>query len=543
MRYRTRIIGEIMESSEIKTIIMEGKTSLGIELGSTRIKAVLISKEGDSIASGGFNWENSQVDGIWTYPLEKVLQGLKKCYANLKKDVEDRYGVTLIRSGSIGISAMMHGYLAFDKNGDLLVPFRTWRNNITAEASKELTNLLNYPIPQRWSIAHLYQALLNNEPHVEKLASITTLAGWVHLQLTGKNVLGIGDASGMFPIDIDTKHFNSRMIDIFNKKVSEKGFNLDVSKLLPEVLSAGEDAGTLTPEGARLLDPEGNLEAHIPLCPPEGDAGTGMAATNSVRVRTGNVSAGTSVFAMIVLEKELSRVHHEIDLVTTPDGKLVAMAHSNNCSTEYSAWVELFGQAARLLGTDISEQALYDSMMNEALRGDADCGGLLAYGYHSGEHITGFTEGRPLLVRTPGAALTPANIMRAQLFTSLCALRTGLNILFDEEKVRVDQIVGHGGFFKTPGVGERIMAAAVHSPVSVLDTASEGGAWGIALLAAFSQRKERSITLPDFLKGIFSSGKSRTVKPTAEDVTGFNSFYKRYHDGLEIERQAVKNLK
>ena len=543
MRYRTRLKGENMENSNIKSLITEGKTALGIELGSTRIKAVLISTEGESLASGGFNWENSQVDGIWTYPLEEVLDGLQKCYEDLKKDVSDKYGVALTKAGSIGISAMMHGYLAFDSGDRLLVPFRTWRNNITAAASEELTGLFNYPIPQRWSIAHLYQAVLNNEPHVKDVTSITTLAGWVHKKLTGNNVLGVGDASGMFPIDIKSSGFNSQMLNLFNQAVSEKGYSFDAAELLPEVLSAGEDAGTLTKEGSLLLDPSGELEAGIPLCPPEGDAGTGMVATNSVRVRTGNVSAGTSVFAMIVLENELSRAHHEIDQVTTPDGKLVAMAHSNNCSTEYSAWIDLFGEAAALLGAEFSQQKLYDVLMKEALNGAADCGGLLAYGYHSGEHITGFTEGRPLLVRRPGDALTPANIIRAQLFTSLCALRTGLNILFEEENVSVDQIVGHGGFFKTPGVGERIMAAAVNTPVSVLETAGEGGAWGIALLAAFSQREDKSVQLPDYLSGIFSSDKSRTVTPEPEDTAGFNSFFGLYHKGLEIEDCAVKKLR
>lgn len=531
-----------MDTSYNKTIIENGETFTGIELGSTRIKAVLISPEGNLLASGGFNWQNSQTDGIWTYPLEEVIDGLQKCYTDLKKDIQTRYGLTLKKTAALGISAMMHGYLAFDKNNELLVPFRTWRNNITGEASEKLTALFNYPIPQRWSIAHLYQAILNQEPHVKDIASINTLAGWVHQQLTGKNVLGIGDASGMFPVEIKTAGFNTEMLNLLDNAMSEKGYNLDAAELLPEVLTAGMGAGELTPEGAALLDLDGDLEAGIPLCPPEGDAGTGMVATNSVRVRTGNVSAGTSVFAMIVLEDELKKVHHEIDQVATPDGKLVAMAHSNNCSTEYSAWIDMFGDAAKLLGANFTGEELYDKLMNEALKAEDDCGGLLAYGYHSGEHMTGFTEGRPLLVRKPGDDLTPANIIRAQLFTALCAMRTGLNILFEVEKAGVDKIVGHGGFFKTPGVGEKIMAAAVNAPVSVLESAGEGGAWGIALLAAYSQRKNRAQSLPDYLSGIFESAKTRTAQPEADMVKGFNEFFERYHKGLEIERQAVSCL-
>ena len=531
-----------MVNSEISAIINNGQASLGIEFGSTRIKAVLISAAGESLASGGFNWENSQTDGIWTYPLEEVISGLQKCYADLKNDVKNRYGLTLKKTASMGISAMMHGYLAFDSEDKLLVPFRTWRNNITEEASRQLTGLFNYPVPQRWSIAHLYQAVLNKEEHLIKLAGINTLAGWVHQQLTANRVLGIGDASGMFPIDISRSDYNAEMIRIFNSKAAEAGFSLKAENLLPKVLCAGETAGSLTEAGAKLIDPSGDLEAGIPLCPPEGDAGTGMIATNSVKVRTGNISAGTSVFAMIVLENELHKAHEELDQVTTPDGKLVAMVHSNNCSTEYSAWIDLFGEAAGLLGAEVSAEKLYDTMMKQALEGEPDCGGLLAYGYHSGEHITGFTEGRPLLVRTPGSALTPANIIRAQLFTSLCALRTGLNILFDEENVNVDRIVGHGGFFKTPGVGERIMAAAVNAPVSVLETAGEGGAWGIALLAAFSQLEDKTRTLPEYLEDIFSAAKSRTAAPEKDDVSGFESFYARYHKGLGIERKAVENL-
>lgn len=523
-------------------IINSGEAFLGIELGSTRIKAVLTAPDSSPIASGGFNWENSLLDDIWTYPLEEVISGVQASYSDLKKNVQKDYGISLTRIKAAGISAMMHGYLVFNKNNELLVPFRTWRNNITADASEELTRLFNYPIPQRWSIAHLYQAILNGENHTDKIAHITTLAGWMHQQLTGKNVLGIGDASGMFPIDTAAKNYNTAMLEIFDKQTAKRGINWQISNILPDVLPAGTSGGSLTEAGARLLDPDGDLQPGTSFCPPEGDAGTGMVATNSVRVRTGNVSAGTSVFAMIVLEKELSKAHPEIDLVTTPDGSLVGMAHSNNCSTEYSAWVDLFGEAARELGAEVSTDELYDRMMKLALTGDTDCGGLLAYGYHSGEHITGFTEGRPLLVRKSEAAFTPANIIRAQLFTSLCALRTGLNILTEEEKVVVEEIKGHGGFFKTAGVGERIMAAATNTAVSVLSTAGEGGAWGIAILAAFSEREDKSVTLPDYLDSIFNSGDSTAVQPDPKDVEGFQQFFKRYHRGLAIEKAAVENI-
>ena len=542
MRYRTRRKGEFMPVTDIQKQIKDGEAIIGIELGSTRIKAVMITADGKPLASGGFNWENSQIDGIWTYPLDEIWQGMQACYSDLKNDVKEKYGTALTKVKSIGISAMMHGYLAFDKDENLLVPFRTWRNNITDPASKELTALFSYPIPQRWSIAHLYQAILNSEAHVSRIASFNTLAGYVHQKLTGLKVIGIGDASGMFPIDTAGKNYNTKMISQFDNHIKSKGFGWKLGDILPEARPAGEDAGRLTAEGARLLDPSGELQAGIPLCPPEGDAGTGMVATNSVKVRTGNVSAGTSVFAMIVLEKELSKVHHEIDQITTPDGNLVAMAHSNNCSTEYSAWIELFGEAAAVLGANLSSSELYDRMMKLALKGDRDCGGLLAYGYHSGEHLTGFTSGRPLLVRKPDDRFTPANIIRAQLFTALCALRTGLDILTGEEKVEFDEIKGHGGFFKTKGVGDKIMAAALNTPVSVLETAGEGGAWGIALLASYLTRNDRKQSLPDFLNKIFSEEKSGAAKPDPEDVKGFQKFFERYHKGLAVERAAVENI-
>lgn len=528
--------------AQIAEMIRSGQGVIGIELGSTRIKAVLIGPDNKPLASGGHGWENSLKDGIWTYPLEEVWSGIQTSFANLQKDVEKQYGVVIKRVKAIGFSAMMHGYMVFDADGKQLVPFRTWRNNKQGPASEELTALFDYPIPQRWSIAHIYQAILNKEEHVGRIAHATTLAGYVHWKLTGKKVMGVGEASGMFPIDIKTQDYNAAFLAKFDAKTASAGLGWKLKNLLPKVLDAGEPAGELTAEGARLLDPAGNLEAGIPLCPPEGDAGTGMVATNSVAVRTGNVSAGTSVFAMLVLEKELSKAHHEIDLVTTPDGKLVGMAHSNNCSSDLDAWIGLFGQAGKLLGAQFTTPVLYDKLLELALTGDADCGGLLSYGYLSGEHMTGFSEGRPVFARSQNSSFTLANVIRTHLFSALCALRTGLNILMVEEGVEVDEIRGHGGFFKTAAVGQRIMAAATNAPVSILETAGEGGAWGIALLASYMVQKKAGETLPEFLKPIFAGSMGAAVKPDPKDVAGFNQFFERYHKGLAIEQAAVESL-
>ncbi len=530
------------DPSKIAAIIQDGEAIIGIEMGSTRIKAVLIGTDKTPIASGGHGWENTLDDGVWTYPLGEVWSGIQSSFSDLQKNVQDQYGVLLKRAKAIGFSGMMHGYMVFDAEDNQLVPFRTWRNNMTGQASEELTELFRYPIPQRWSIAHLYQAILNGEEHVGRIAHMTTLAGYVHWKLTGQKVMGIGEASGMFPIDIQTQHYNTALADSFDAHIAGKGFTLKLKEILPEVLGAGECAGELTEEGARLLDPAGNLEAGTPLCPPEGDAGTGMVATNSVEVRTGNVSAGTSVFAMLVLEKELSKAHAEIDLVTTPDGKLVGMAHSNNCTSDYDAWIGLFGEAAAVLGMQVSTADLYDKLLALALTGDPDCGGLLSYGYISGEHMTGFSEGRPLFTRSSDSNFTLANFIRSHLFTALCALRTGLNILMDEEQVEVDDIRGHGGFFKTPEVGQRIMAAATGTPVSILETAGEGGAWGIALLASYMTRENRDASLPEFLKEIFAESMGEAVEPDPSDVAGFDQFFARYHKGLAIERAAVESL-
>lgn len=523
--------------------IREGKTALGIELGSTRIKAVLIGVDHTPVASGSHDWENRLENGIWTYTLEDIWTGIQDAYRNMAEDVKNTYGETLTKIGVIGFSAMMHGYMVFDKAGELLVPFRTWRNTITGEASEKLTKLFQYPIPQRWSIAHLYQAILNKEEHVKDIDYMITLEGYVHWMLTGKRVLGIGDVAGMFPVDVRTHDFDQKLICRFDELVEGEHLPWKLRDILPEALTAGEDAGTLTGEGAKLLDPSGSLQAGIPFCPPEGDAGTGMTATNSVRVRTGNVSAGTSVFAMAVLEKELKKVHPEIDLVTTPAGDPVAMVHCNNCTSDLNAWVGVFEEFADLMGIKTDKSRLFEALYNKALGGDADCGGLLAYNYFSGEHITGFEEGRPLFVRRPDDKFTLANFMRTHLYTSLGALKTGLDILFKDEQVKLDVLLGHGGLFKTPVVGQRMMAAAAGVPVEVMETAGEGGAWGIALLAAYRIRKEEGETLADYLaKKVFGGQNGSRIEPDPADMAGFETFMERYRKGLSIERAAVDAL-
>lgn len=528
--------------SDLKNAIVTGKTVLGIEFGSTRIKAVLIDENNVPIASGSHDWENQLVNNIWTYSLDAIWNGLTDCYKSLVEDVQDKYGVELTTFGAIGFSGMMHGYMAFDKNDELLVPFRTWRNTITQQASEELTELFNYHIPQRWSIAHLYQAILNGEEHVSEVTYFTTLAGYIHWKLTGKKVMGVGEASGMFPIDLDTKKFNEKMIRQFNDKVADKGFAWKLEDILPEVLVAGEDAGVLTEEGAKLLDPTGKLQAGIPMCPPEGDAGTGMAATNSVARRTGNVSAGTSVFSMVVLEKELSKVYEEIDLVTTPAGDLVAMVHCNNCTSDLNAWVNIFKEFCEAMGMEVDMNQLFGTLYNKALEGDADCGGLLAYNYFSGEHITGFEEGRPLFVRKPESKFNLANFMRVHLSTSLGAIKTGMDLLMKQEGVKLDEIFGHGGLFKTKGVGQRILAGAINTPVSVMETAGEGGAWGIALLASYMINKNGE-DLAEFLnKKVFAGEAGCKMEPVEADVEGFDVFIERYTKGLAIERAAVDSL-
>jgi sugar (pentulose or hexulose) kinase len=532
-----------MNRNESQKFIESGETALGIELGSTRIKAVLISEDHTPIASGSYEWENQYENGIWTYSLEDVWTGLQESYRELSNEVFENYNTTLNIIGVIGFSAMMHGYMAFGNDGNLLVPFRTWRNTITGQASEQLTKLFLFNIPQRWSIAHLYQAILNKEPHIKDISHLTTLAGYVHWKLTGQKVLGVGEASGMFPIDSKTNDYDDHMIELFNERLEAENIPWKLEDILPKVLIAGDDAGVLSEEGARLLDPTGQLQASIPLCPPEGDAGTGMVATNSVAERTGNVSAGTSVFAMIVLEKPLSKVYSEIDMVTTPTGKPVAMVHSNNCTSDLNAWVDLFEEFTNALGVEIGQSELFEMLYQKALTGDADGGGLLAYNYFSGEHITHLEEGRPLFVRTPESRFTLSNFMRVHLFSALGALKIGLEI-FEKEKVKIDQVLGHGGFFKTKEVGQKIMAAAMNVPVSVMETAGEGGAWGIALLAAYMLNKTKDEPLEAYLSNkVFASENITKIAPDQGDVDGFAVFMGRYKKGLIIERTAVDVLK
>ena len=528
----------------MKNTIESGNAVLGIEFGSTRIKAVLINENNEPIASGAHDWENRLENNIWTYTLEDIWTGLQDSYQKMAQDAKEKYGATITKLGAVGFSAMMHGYMAFDEEDQLLVPFRTWRNTMTQQASDELTELFQFNIPQRWSIAHLYQAILNGEEHVSKIKFQTTLAGYIHWKLTGKKVLGVGEASGMFPIDMNTGNYNARMIQQFDEKIADRGFDWKLEEILPEVLTAGEEAGFLTEEGAKLLDVTGNLQAGVPVCPPEGDAGTGMTATNSIAKRTGNVSAGTSVFAMVVLEKELSKVYKEIDMVTTPTGNLVAMVHCNNCTSDLNAWVSLFKEFAEAFGVEVDMNKLFGTLYNKALEGDADCGGLLAYNYFSGEHITGFEEGRPMFVRMPESKFNLANFMRVHLFTALGALKTGLDILLKDEGVKLDKILGHGGLFKTKGVGQKIMAGAVGVPVSVMETAGEGGAWGIALLASYMINKEENETLDDYLNNkVFAGNAGTEMNPDPADVEGFDTFIKRYKNGLPIERAAVDCLR
>lgn len=533
-----------MNRYDTQKAIENGKTTLGIEFGSTRIKAVLIGEDHKPIASGSYDWENRYENGVWTYNLEDVWTGLQESYLNLRNEVSENYFKSLNTIGAIGFSGMMHGYMAFDNDSNLLVPFRTWRNTITEQASELLTELFQFNIPQRWSIAHLYQAILNNEPHVKRIKHLTTLAGYVHWKLTGLKVLGVGEVSGMFPINSDTCDYDEGKIDLFNKQIEDKNIPWKLQDILPKVLLAGDTAGVLTEAGAKLLDPTGELQAGVPFCPPEGDAGTGMVATNSVAARTGNVSAGTSVFAMIVLENALSKVYPEIDMVTTPTGKPVAMVHSNNCTSDLNAWVNLFQEFTNILGVEINESKLYEILYQKALSGDPDGGGLLAYNYLSGEHITHFSEGRPLFIRTPESSFTLSNFMRVHLFSSLAALKIGLEILFEKEQVKIDQILGHGGFFKTKEVGQKIMATVMNVPVTVMETAGEGGAWGIALLASYMLHKEVNEPLEVYLsKKIFAGEKGNTILPYQTDVDGFSVFMKRYKKGLMIERAAVDGLK
>ena len=528
--------------TQAREAIADGHTALGIELGSTRIKAVLTGPDYAPIAVGNHDWENQFVDRTWTYSLEAVWSGLQQCYAALAEQVRQRYDVELTSVGALGVSAMMHGYLAFDADGELLTPFRTWRNTNTGQAAERLSTLFGHNIPHRWSVAHLYQAILNGEDHLARIRHLTTLAGYVHWRLTGEKVLGIGDASGMFPIDIATGGYDAQMLDQFDQLASEAGLDLRLADLLPAIRQAGEVCGQLTAAGAKLLDPTGRLGAGVTMCPPEGDAGTGMVATNSVAPRTGNVSAGTSIFAMVVLEGELSRVHRELDLVTTPAGDLVAMVHCNNGASELNAWVGLFAEFAQALGVDVDTSTVFETLFTSALNGAADCGGLMTYNYLSGEPITELEEGRPLFLRSPDSALNLANFMRAHLFSSIATLRIGMDVLQKGEGVQLDRMFAHGGLFKTKGVAQRLLAAAIDTPVSVGDVAAEGGAWGIAVLAAFVVGRTPEQSLADFLSTqVFVNSSLETAEPDPGDTAGFGTFIQRYVAALPVEQAAVEH--
>lgn len=528
-------------NTDAKSIIENGKAILGIEFGSTRIKAVLIDPENRPIAQGSHTWENQLVDGLWTYSIEAIWYGLQDCYADLRRNVKEQYDIEIETLAAIGVSAMMHGYMAFNKQQEILVPFRTWRNTNTAKAAAELSDLFVFNIPLRWSISHLYQAILDNEEHVKDIDYLTTLAGYIHWLITGERVLGIGDASGMLPIDPQTKNYSAAMIEKFDNLVADRGYQWKLADILPRVLPAGKNAGFLTPEGAKRLDVSGHLKAGIPVCPPEGDAGTGMVATNAVKPRTGNVSAGTSSFSMIVLEKDLSRPYEVIDIVTTPDGNPVAMVHCNNCTSDLNAWVNLFKEYQELMGMPVDMNQVYEKLYNHALKGSADCGGLLSYNYFSGEPVTGMAEGRPMFVRSANDKFTLANFMRANLYAAVGVLKIGNDILFNDEHIKVDKITGHGGLFKTKGVGQRILAAALNSPISVMETAGEGGPWGMAILGSYLVNNTANLSLPEFLdEKVFAGNQGTEIAPTPEDVAGFNAYIKKYNRCLPIEAAAVK---
>ena len=513
---------------------------LGIELGSTRIKAVLIDENHLPIASGSFSWENDLVNGVWTYPLEKAVEGVRACYADLRQDVEKKFGQPLRKVAAIGISGMMHGYLVFDKDGKQIAPFRTWRNTITGPAAKELMELFKFNIPQRWSIAHLYQAILNGEEHVKDIASLETLSVYIHRLLTGERVVGVGEASGMFPYDDTTGDFDAARVAQFDELVKSYAFPWKLREIFPKVLRAGEQAGFLTEEGAKLLDESGNLEAGIPFCPPEGDAGTGMVATGAVHPRTGSISAGTSAFSLQVLERPLSNYYPEIDVVATPSGKTVAMAHTNTCSSEIDAWVKLIADSARLMGWPLDMNELYSKLFRAAMEGAPDCDGIISFNYFAGEPLTATETGRPMLVRLPESKMTIPSFMRAQLNGAIATLVIGMQMLRDEEQVESDTLLGHGGFFKTPGVGDQILANALNVPITTMETAGEGGPWGMALLAAYMKRKEAGETMEDYLRNrVFATAKSSCAQPDPAGVEGFRSYLKRYKAALAAENAAA----
>lgn len=528
--------------NNIASVIQSGRAVLGLELGSTRIKCVLIGEDHAPIASGDHTWENRLENGVWTYHMDDVWAGIQDAYAALKADVESRYGVKLTHLAALGVSAMMHGYLPFDKDGKQLCEFRTWRNTMTADAAEALTSLFDFNIPQRWSIAHLYQAILNGESHLPSLARLTTLAGHVHYMLTGRHVMGVGEASGMFPIDSQTGTYDARMVRLFDEAIASKGYGWKLLDILPAVLNAGEDAGSLTAEGAKLLDPTGALEAGALVAPPEGDAGTGMTATNAVAVRTGNVSAGTSVFAMVVLEKPLSKVYPEIDMVTTPTGKPVAMVHCNNCTSDINAWAGMLKGFCEAAGKSVSMGEIYTALFTSALTGDKDCGGVINLPLFSGEPVVGLNEGRPMMVRTPDAALTFANFSRSLVAGAMSSLKLGMDILA-RENVKIDSLLGHGGYFKTPVAGQTILAASLNTPISVMETAGEGGPWGMALLAAYRANRQENQTLEAYLQDqVFAHAKSVSISPDAADAAGLEAYTQRFSACLDAQKAAIAKL-
>jgi len=516
------------------------KTFLGIELGSTRIKASLIDDEFSPIASGSYEWENKLENGYWTYSLDEIHNGIRGCFADLSENVLNQYGVRLTNVGAIGVSGMMHGYLAFDENDELLIPFRTWRNTTTKKAANELTNLFKFNIPQRWSIAHLYQAILSKEEHISKISYITTLAGYIHYLLTGRLELGIGEASGVFPVS--GKDYDKTMVEKFNHLVKSNGLDLNICDMLPMIRLAGEKGEFLTEKGARFLDPKGNLKAGISVCPPEGDAGTGMVATNAVLPKTGNVSAGTSIFAMLVLEKNLENVYKEIDIVTTPEGFPVAMVHCNNCSGEIDTWVRLFGEFAEIAGIRIAKSTVYETLYNHSVSANDDCDGITVFNYLSGEHVTGVENGRPMYFRNPQSKMNLANFMKAQLYSCMATLKLGMDILFENEEVFAKQIQAHGGLFKVKNIAQQILANALNTPVSVLETAGEGGAWGMALLAAYMVNGN-GMALGDWLSDkVFAQMSTNILTPDKKGVEGFKNYIISYKEGLKFIRCLEENV-
>jgi len=530
-----------MEKEKIRRAILDGRTELGIELGSTKIKAVLITEDFEVAASGSHDWVSTYENGNWTYDLSRAWDGLRDCFRHLSEDVREQYGAELRTVGCLGVSAMMHGYLPFDRDGNLLTPFRTWQNTSTGAAAERLSELFSFNIPQRWSVAHLGQAILNGEEHVGRIAFLTTLAGYIHWMLTGEKVLGIGDASGMFPIDSRTGDFDARMLEKFDAQMKPASCPWKLRGILPRVKRAGENAGYLSAEGAALLDPGGTLQPGIPLCPPEGDAGTGMVATNSVAPRTGNVSAGTSIFSMIVLDHPLSAYYPEIDMVTTPDGAPVAMVHCNNCTNDMNAWCGFLGAFCGMLGRPATMDEIYPAFYKKALEGEPDCGGLVIYNFLAGEPVAGVAEGRPMLLRSPNSRFTLENFCRASIYSTLAALRIGMDIL-TRENVSAIRLTGHGGLFRNAGAGARFLAAAAGAAVCTMKTAAVGGPYGMALLAAYAKNAAGK-GLEAFLREeVFAHTQMVLTQPSEADAAGFQMYLEKFKAGLAVEKASAAVL-